>query len=546
MACQIALNAGVKYVWVDTCCIDKSNNVELTEAINAMYNWYQRSEICYAYLSDLRAAAPLKIELGNCRWFTRGWTLQELIAPNNIIFFDKDWNYRGSKEDLVDELSEITGITKGILQHTELLSSMSVAQRMSWAAHRETTRIEDTAYCLLGIFGVHMPLLYGSENQAFRCLQQEIMKLDSDFSIFAWKRPLPANQADGQQLQEYCGVLAGSPSVFSHCRSFVKGRRTHVRQEIQVSNGGITARMLLIELTPKTGGYRYLLPLDCSNDLNTILGVRLRKCGPSEFVRENVYKIEEFDKRALLRSNIETRHLLVDIEGAELYADLRHPHPVHNFVGQRRIHALQIKLPKEMWQHPFGVWPRHRYDGEDQAFFITSDSDYDSGVLWFRGSLTPPMGGLHANIDFDCIFCALGWSSTDIDSLQCTLLDQRPYTTALAAFHSDVSGWDYHPEQCLLHFIHHKIPRASSVRIQIPGTDTCAYVSFTASLVDDQSVCRDRFWRIEVSVDFYHGIGGVPQVEYGKWDLRHPSHRAENSMSNISTTESPSLPKAEL
>jgi hypothetical protein len=545
MVCQIAHKAGIKYAWVDTCCIDKSNNVELTEAINSMYNWYRRSEICYAYLSDLREAAPLR----DCRWFTRGWTLQELIAPKNIFFFDQNWKDIGSKDDLVDELSEITGITRAILQNAELLPSMSVAQRMSWAAHRKTTRIEDTAYCLLGIFGVHMPLIYGSENQAFRGLQQEIIKLGSDFSIFAWSRPPLANQAESQHLHRYCGVLAASPSFFSNCRSFTKGR-PHAEQKIKVSNGGIKTRMLLIELTPETGGYRYILPLDCSDDPNIMLGVRLRKCGPNEFVRENPYEVEKFEKfgkRKLLLSNIEKRHLLIDIESAEPNADSGYPHPdAHNFVGQRRIHALQLKLTKEMWLHPLFIRPGHRFDAQDQAFFITGDPEYDSGMLRLRGSLTPPMGGLRTEVAFDCLFYALGWSSTNIDSLQCTLLDQRLYVTELAEFHSDVAGWDYHREQCLMHLIHHEIPKASSVRIQIPGTDTWAYVSFTPRWVDDQSVCRKSFWRIEFSCNFYNGISGVPKVEYGKWYLRDPSHWAEKPMSNISTTEPQSRPKCKL
>jgi len=544
MVCQIAYQTGIKYVWVDTCCIDQSNNVELTEAINSMYNWYQRSEICYAYLSDLLPEAPLDIALGECRWFTRGWTLQELIAPEKIFFFDKDWNYRGAKEDLVDELSKITGIPQGILQHTEPLSSTSVAQRMSWAALRKTTRIEDVAYCLLGIFGVHMPLLYGSGNQAFRLLQEQIIKSVSDFSIFAWRRlPLP-HRADGKQLREYCGVLAASPSVFSGCRSFAK-RRPPVQSAIQASNGVIRIKMLLIQSTHETGGYRYVLPLDCSEDPNTVLGVRLRKYGPNEFVRENPYKVEEFGKRALLRSFIEKRHLLVDMKSAELAADptSRYAHgTAHNFVGQRRFHALQIKLPKEMWQHPFGVRPGHRYDAEDLAFFITGDSEYDSGMLRLKGSLTTPVDGPRTKVDFDCLFCAIGWSSTNIESLQCTILDRRHHTMALAEFHDDVSGWDYHREQSLLHLIQHNIPKASSVCIQIPGTDTWVHVSFTVRLVDDQSVCRNKYWRVEFSCNFYHGLDELPQVKYGKWN---PSYNTEKQCGIVSL-QTQSRPKCRL
>lgn len=185
--CRLARDAGIGYAWVDTCCIDKSSSVELTESINSMYRWYERSTVCYVYLSDLPETMSLGIALPHCRWFTQGWTLQELIAPSTIAFFDQEWLYRGEKSDLVQDLSSITGIPLAILQHTKPLSAVSVAERMSWAASRRTTRLEDTAYCLLGIFGVHMPMLYGDEENAFRRLQEEIIKSIPNVSILAWK-----------------------------------------------------------------------------------------------------------------------------------------------------------------------------------------------------------------------------------------------------------------------------------------------------------------------------------------------------------------------
>ena len=168
MTCRLASEANISYAWVDTCCIDKSSSAELTEAINSMYRWYQRAAICYAFLSDLEPAMPgekssitATATLRDCRWFTRGWTLQELIAPRQVIFYDRAWQSRGSKSELAEILSEITNVDIEVLQHTKPLSALSTAQKMSWAAERETTRMEDTAYCLLGIFDVNMPLLYG-------------------------------------------------------------------------------------------------------------------------------------------------------------------------------------------------------------------------------------------------------------------------------------------------------------------------------------------------------------------------------------------------
>ena len=132
---------GLEYFWIDTCGLDKSSSAELSEAINSMYRWYQRAEVCYVFLSNLSVAQFLENTLEKCRWFTRGWTLQELIAPVNMQFFDQSWNHRGSKESMVEILSEITTISTSILARQQPLSSVAVAQRMSWAAKRQTTRI---------------------------------------------------------------------------------------------------------------------------------------------------------------------------------------------------------------------------------------------------------------------------------------------------------------------------------------------------------------------------------------------------------------------
>jgi hypothetical protein len=197
--CKQAISDGLEYVWVDTCCIDKSSSAELTEAINSMYQWYQGSAICYAYLSDVQLQSRRKAFVSDVRldgssrisavaeslddvlvdkidtskWWTRGWTLQELIAPRIIQFFGSRsgvWHRIGDKTSLISLISRRTGIHPDVLGGSDV-RQCSVAMRMSWAADRETTRIEDLAYCLLGIFGVNMPLLYGEGKKAFLRLQ---------------------------------------------------------------------------------------------------------------------------------------------------------------------------------------------------------------------------------------------------------------------------------------------------------------------------------------------------------------------------------------
>ncbi|KAH8782110.1 heterokaryon incompatibility protein-domain-containing protein, partial [Hyaloscypha finlandica] len=179
--CAQAQLDGWQYAWIDSCCIDKTSSAELSEAINSMYSWYKESQVCYAYLADIRRGETLQDDLRGSNWFTRGWTLQELLAPSSVVFFDTNWNDVGTKGSLVDIISEITGI--GDFVNFE---GACVAQKMSWMAKRETTRVEDGAYCLLGLFNVNMPPLYGEGEKSFMRLQLEILKTSDDESIFAW------------------------------------------------------------------------------------------------------------------------------------------------------------------------------------------------------------------------------------------------------------------------------------------------------------------------------------------------------------------------
>ncbi|KAK1757807.1 hypothetical protein QBC47DRAFT_377014, partial [Echria macrotheca] len=189
--CFQAASEGIEWVWIDTCCIDKKSSAELSEAINSMFRWYRNAKICYAYLADVSAEVipehdEPSASIAKSRWFTRGWTLQELIAPSELEFFSDDWKKLGSRQQLCDLVTAASGIEQKFLCG-EPLQTASIAKRMSWAANRQTSRIEDMAYCLLGIFDVNMPLLYGEGKRAFRRLQQEILKENPyDQSLFAW------------------------------------------------------------------------------------------------------------------------------------------------------------------------------------------------------------------------------------------------------------------------------------------------------------------------------------------------------------------------
>ena len=149
-------------------CIDKRSSAELSEAMNSMFRWYATANVCYAYLSDVEAKhcpsdTNVSEQLRRSRWFTRGWTLQELIAPTKVHFYDKRWILLGDKIGLLKDLVEITRIDEDVLRSRHALRRISVAEKMSWAAERTTSRIEDQAYSLLGIFDVNMPMLYGGK-----------------------------------------------------------------------------------------------------------------------------------------------------------------------------------------------------------------------------------------------------------------------------------------------------------------------------------------------------------------------------------------------
>jgi len=178
---------GLRYFWVDTCCIDKSNHVEVQEAINSMFRWYQNAAKCYVYLSDVSTAKrkannessefTWEPAFRQSRWFTRGWTLQELLASHSVEFFSREGKQLGDKRAIERQIHEITGIALPAPRGTPL-REFSVEERLSWAKGRQTTRKEDKAYSLLGIFGIYMPLIYGEEEEnAFKRLRK---KIDND------------------------------------------------------------------------------------------------------------------------------------------------------------------------------------------------------------------------------------------------------------------------------------------------------------------------------------------------------------------------------
>ncbi|KAL8382028.1 hypothetical protein RB595_006013 [Gaeumannomyces hyphopodioides] len=226
--CALSLEEGYGYGWMDTCCIDKSSSAELSEAINSMFRWYQDASICYAYLGDVATPPgtdPTSSDSSfrHSQWFKRGWTLQELIAPDSVVFLNSEWQEIGTRTTLGPLLHSITGIHDELFKPSirrgrglsALLRRYSIAQKLSWASRRTTTRIEDEAYCLMGLLDVNMPLLYGEGKKAFMRLQQLVMDQSDDASIFVWHSPTVTGTTDAPSRKRLVtGLLADSPLCF--------------------------------------------------------------------------------------------------------------------------------------------------------------------------------------------------------------------------------------------------------------------------------------------------------------------------------------------
>jgi hypothetical protein len=178
-----AISKSLQWIWVDTCCIDKSSTTELSEAIISMYKWYEEADTCFVYLEGV---GPGQNNLTTARWFTRGWTLQELLAPRKMEFFNGSWDHIGTRDRLKDPIARATGIPRDVISKQRSHSLISADVKFSWAANRETTRPEDWVYSLCGIFDVSMGPLYGEgKTRAFNRLMEEINKPRHSFpSLF--------------------------------------------------------------------------------------------------------------------------------------------------------------------------------------------------------------------------------------------------------------------------------------------------------------------------------------------------------------------------
>lgn len=279
--CRQAHQDGHRYVWIDTCCIDKSSSAELSEAITSMYSYYEQSQVCYVFLDDIERDSATTTgdeyfrghlpRISQSLWFTRGWTLQELIAPPKVKFFDSFWQFIGYKTDnqMSRQIQDATGIHPSILRHPTAAKAVSISGRMSWAARRTTTRIEDASYSLMGLFGVYMPPLYGEGHHAFIRLQEEIMRISNDHTLFAWTRPPPPEISQHHTFERLSTMLALSPKQFDESSGF-KPRPYDRSSNTQVANGAG------LDYTTTNAGLSINLPIVQVNEENHLYAAILR------------------------------------------------------------------------------------------------------------------------------------------------------------------------------------------------------------------------------------------------------------------------------
>lgn len=284
-ACAIAQKQGYQYIWIDTCCIDKTNSEELRSALNAMFKWYRNAAVCFTYFNDVTFSAPTEKMFMSDRpdrrgqaseWFDRGWTLQELIAPRQMQFFDKHWKMMGTRSELANLVGRVAGISPEFLNGKRELSDASCAMKMSWMAGRVTQQIEDIAYSLIGLFDVHLEPIYGEGTRAFIRLQEAIMSECGRFdeSLFAWERPQDSTlrcYRNEPRVHNFghnkWGLLAPSPDCFKKSGDIFVYKDYDLRPAggFRRSHQGIFFTMPPKEVNHRFGGPRneITFPLNC-------------------------------------------------------------------------------------------------------------------------------------------------------------------------------------------------------------------------------------------------------------------------------------------
>ncbi|KAI0815532.1 HET-domain-containing protein [Xylaria sp. FL0064] len=492
--CQQAIRDGLDYVWVDTCCIDKSSSAELSEAINSMYNWYQRASVCYVYFVDLfHPVGPDDPNLQDCRWFTRAWTLQELIAPIHVKFYARAWEFCFTKSDASAQLSRIAGINPRILRHEIPLSAICVAQKMSWARSCQATRVEDIAYSLLGIFAINMPLLYGEESKAFMRLQSEIIRSCPDLSILAWfDSPMPGeNTAVGEEaISLFSTVLASSPGSFGGCHSFTR-LQNHSLPDFSISNRGINIRAKFCLQYSNT---RVELALPVCQSSRWTFAIRMRNVGGGCFVRQDPTGLMR------LRSGEMSDHLVLNPYLLTQPLRLDSPDTKYELetILSTREYGLQVVLDPSM--AIYRRWPWTKWDEVDNLFF--GPEDLDLGWAALKIVSQPPGNFVIERSDqyFDFLLYVFGWARPGSEPPRCTMhkVSGTISDRALEDMNNLAVTEDWNAYWVVNRLVTHHVHEHTVVVVGAEN-DRSLLLTCHLSWVADHRICPNRFWRIKLS-----------------------------------------------
>lgn len=435
--CQLAREYyKVDYAWVDTCCIDKTSSAELSEAINSMYRWYENAYVCVAYLSDVESPHVVDDDFAQSIWFTRGWTLQELIAPRSLDFWDAKWKIFGDRYDHARDIAVSTGIPISVLRQEKDVSAYSIAERMRWVSRRKTTRGEDMTYCLLGIFNINMPMLYGEGRvKAFLRLQEQIIKQSTDMSIFAWT----FDWEDSLGIPVYfSGLLATSPVLFADNIHFRQhDQRTASLREFSITNLGIRFQASL-EWDRASGCA--ILPLNQSFGDRVDIGILLRRAASDVYVRSHPNRIISLNHKA--RGGERPIHVA---KGLNIYQA--------NAMNFSVLKFQDIDLDPNMFSIT-EVSPKGAWDPTELVLYAGQMGTFE-GVLSFSMVLGNPWNNAGEQLHFSMAVRYAGgsWSTVVLprdgkDPYDFSKLNLYPENTLQMVFAKDVAGASFKEYLC--------------------------------------------------------------------------------------------------
>lgn len=456
--------------------------------------------------------------------------MQELIAPTNIKFFDSEWNSHSghTKRGLVELLAAITGIEKEVLVGERDLGELCVAQKMSWAAGRKSTRIEDESYCLLGIFNLHMPLLYGEEEGAFQRLQEEIIRSTADLSILAWTIPRSQLGWESEKFShpyisssvnpdepQLCGMLAKSPNDFSGCGQY---QRTHEGglREFSISNIGLRTRIRLQGITHTENSYSLSLPLHCSIQ-GVRLGLRLKQVSRLDYLRQDPWQLHSYGDYDRAIFSPSERFLLTHIPKHYFWSGYGLSSVPHTMeILRKHVAQIQpaIQVPqgslksKLLLRHP---WPTDRYDHEDNLFFVSRDKEHDFGIIDVSFEVTR-----YEQCAVKATLVTIGWSEGPGRAAQFSLVDHNKWASTLTSIRNRPSEEDYTSGRLADLLKRSHIPRANFVQRQIEGTSLMAVLSIKPERHEREPPYKGVHYNLKISASIMP-VGQGPVFEHLTW-----------------------------